>query len=193
MAIHMSLNSSVSDLGTPAVVGEARVGNDGDPYGAPEYDVGAPSDNLSYGFAEWDSDISSGFDTGAVPLQFTANQSGSSLILGGENGGSVTSGSGTSVVNEVAIRVDAQEPDMDAKLSGVVVSFYDDGKLTEQLNLGDLEAQTTDSQPVAEDLAVIDAPANTDQVVVTGTMDLSCSVPDEMPDVNDMFAQIDVS
>ena len=194
--IVMSLNTSVTDMGPQHVIGETRVGGNGNPYSAPEYDVGSNSDDLTYGFTVWDSsDLSNGFDTGSVQMSLDAEAAGSTLTVDGAAYGPLSSGSGTGgSINQVAIRVDSMDPDMDATLTGITVDFYSDGVLTESDPVPNMEAQTTQEEPVVENLAIVKPSSDTnDQIIVSATMKFASPVPYQMPDVNDMFAQINVS
>jgi hypothetical protein len=192
----VSLNTSVTDMGPQRVVGETRVGGNGNPYSAAEYDVGSNSDDLTYGYTVWDSSgLSNGFDTGPVQMSLDAQAAGSVLTVNGAAYGPLSSGSGTGgAIHQVAIRVDALNPYMDAKLTGITLEFYDNGILTESESVPNLEAQTTEDEPMMENLAVVTPSSNTDdQVIVSATMEFASPVPYQLPDVNDMFAQINVS
>jgi hypothetical protein len=192
----VSLNTSVTDMGPQHVVGETRVGGNGNLYSASEYDVGSNSDDLTYGYTVWDSSgLSNGFDTGPVQMSLNAEAAGSILTVGGAMDGPLSSGSGTGgAIHQVAIRVDALNPYMDAKLTGITLEFYDNGILTESESVPNLEAQTTQDEPMMENLAVVTPSSNTDdQVIVSATMEFASPVPYQLPDVNDMFAQINVS
>ena len=83
---------------------------------------------------------------------------------------------------------------MDATLTGITVDFYSDGVLTESDPVPNMEAQTTQEEPVVENLAIVTPSSDTnDQIIVSATMKFASPVPYQMPDVNDMFAQINVS
>jgi len=57
-------SNSISEVGCYALYAEARLGSNGDPWGAPELVVGTSPDDAQYSRVTWDADLQDGFDSG---------------------------------------------------------------------------------------------------------------------------------
>jgi hypothetical protein len=178
---------------TQSLYASLMVGSNGDPNGDPTYAIGDDQGEEAWGYQVWDSrSLNGAFDSGSVTFAFTGKSTGDESISVGGAAPVTYTGDSFGTIASVQLQAGVLIP-AEAKLSGLIVSFYSGNTLAEQdiIPVGpDANTIPTPSTPVAEQLMTITPPSsNCDKVVIIGTLRLTAP-PGSYPGTSDMFCNV---
>jgi hypothetical protein len=146
----------------------------------------------AWGFREWDNNLSDGFDSGSVSVNFGAWSDGRETMSVGADSPLSYTGDPMGSIGSVVLRAGVLVPG-EAKFSSITVQFYHDDTLleTDLISSGpDANTIGTPSSPQQEQiLTVTPTVASVNRVVVSATAQLR-SPSDTAPGSCDMFCDI---
>jgi hypothetical protein len=181
---------SISDIYGGLYV-DLEPGSNGNSSGDPTYTIGDDQGMEQWGFTQWDSDLSDGFDTGPVNVDFTAWAAGQESATIGSNTPLSYDGDAIGTIGSVVLRAGVLVSG-EAKFSNVTVEFYHDDSLleTDSISAGP-DANTLDGSATQQEqlLTISPTATNANKVVVCATAQLR-SPTDTAPGPTDMFCDI---
>jgi hypothetical protein len=196
---------SISTISGYAAFARARIGSNGDPFGAPECFSGVSDSSCSTGRKTWCGDTSAGFDSGWVSVVWTATTAGGSGSIQFQvSGGSPTTisyaGNQTGGIDSVTVRAAVTGANRRASYRNVVVDFFDlptDTNYAQRLVLSAAQCPVAStmgqSDPVDAEVArnVVPDGADWGKVRVSADIRFECTdagLPSEDDLFTDMFA-----
>jgi hypothetical protein len=190
------VDQGVSYFSSPALYATLEYGSNGDPYGDPTYTEGDDQGEENWGFNVWDSDISDGINTGAVPVQFTGLSNGNESLSVGTGATPLTySGDSFGTIASVQVQAAVQIP-ASVQWSSLSFNFYTGSTLEESdvFSAGpSVNTINTPNSPTAEQiLTVIPTSQSCNKVVVTGTLQMTAPAG-TYPGPTDMFSNIAIN
>lgn len=200
MAIYMTSEPYVSNLEGFSIYAEASIGDNGDIWGAPQYDAGTtgPSATNTASYLTWDDDLSDGFDSGWVGVQFHVQLGGSTPIAswavdGGMDGAVELTSVPTGDISQLQIRTVAQMMGTSFEWSALTVQFLKGGVATETISAslgGQPQASRTSTSSNIESIMTI-VPTNSDNTEFTliGMVSLHADYG-VFPDASSLFSQV---
>ncbi|HEY8665272.1 MAG TPA: hypothetical protein VIL86_01345 [Tepidisphaeraceae bacterium] len=193
MSIVMELNPYITDTSDATVYGETRIGDNGDLWGAPEYDIGTSSTS-QVGYTTWDSAPYDGIDSGWVNVTLHLTSSGASLYV--ENGGDGTlslTNAQFGAISKVEIDAATQTSGVSVAWRALSVEFFKNGSATEGINVPTNKDPVADGTnatgPIEAITTVTPTAANNDEVIVSGQVYIHAD-SGNYPSGNDIFSQI---
>jgi hypothetical protein len=185
-------NSIAQETGY-AGYGEARAGQNGDPYGVPEAVLANPTNAATERVQWYDADSSGGLLTGTVPVTLDVNLATGidtwSVAGGTENPVTLSGGPTGQTIADVELAAGVQ---VGAKVSwsNVTIEFLQAGVVQETVNVGNGPSVDTRSSGLTSEQIeeIIPASSTDDEVIITGNIKMLA--PDgTYPGPDDMFAQ----
>jgi hypothetical protein len=186
----------IGDPPTSALYAKLRVGSDvgadGTTSGDPNYELGDGSGTGGSAFYNWDNNLTDGFDSGSMSVNFRAASSGAESLSVGSGPLITYSGSSFSSIGGVIIDAGVEIP-AEVRWSSISVKFYRSGVLQETDLIGvgpDANTVSTPATPAAQQtLTVTSTHSGINKVIVSGTVQMTAPAG-TIPGQNDMFANV---
>jgi hypothetical protein len=192
MPIYMDApTSSISDIYGYGLYADWRVGSNGDSSGDPSYTMGDDQGEEAWGYSQWDSDLSDGFDTGNISVRFAGSSDGSESLTVGSDATLQYSGDAMGTITSVEFRAGVMVAG-EAKFSDINIQFYHDNTLVEAIPVGSgPDANTINSSSLQQEqtLTVTPTAPNVNKVFISATTRLD-SKTDTAPATSDLFCNI---
>jgi hypothetical protein len=158
MSYYMApLDYDVSSFGSYALYMDVQVGSNGDTGGDPTYDVGDDQGEEAWAYKQWDSNLSDGFDTGDINVQFTGDSSGQESMAVGSDAPIAYSGDSSGAISSVVFQAGVMIP-AEAKFSDITVQFWSGTTLRETVSFAsgpDANTMNTPATPQAEQILTV--------------------------------------
>jgi hypothetical protein len=175
MSITMAPIEYVMPNDTYDAYANLQVGSNGDTDGDPTSSIGDIYGEENWAFNPWDSDVSSGFDTSNVPIQFDVKSDGTEDLVVGSSDPVTYQTSPIGCISSVVLEADVQT-NAEASWSNVTVEFLRSGSVVETDNPTSAPDVNTigSSSSTMEDqqMTITPTATNCDETIVTGTMRL---------------------
>jgi hypothetical protein len=193
MSYYMApLDYSVASFGDFALYMDVRPGSNGDPAGDPSYVLGDDQGEEAWAYKQWDSNLSDGFDTGDVNVQFTGDSSGQESMTVGSDAPIAYTGDSTGNISSVVFQAGVMIP-AEAKFSNITVEFWSGSALRETDTIGvgpDANTINTPATPQAEQiLTVTPRFSDCNKVTVSATERMRAPAG-TVPATSDMFCDV---